>query len=494
MNSISLDGLIFLIGFFLLSGVFMTKITSRAGVPALVLFMILGMVLGSDITGLIDFSDVHLAQTIGMVALIVIHFEGGLRTDWNHVRPNLGGAAVLATAGVIFTAAILAGAAHYLLGLGWLESFLLGSIVGSTDAAAVFSVMAGQNIRKNMSSTLELESGSNDPMAMFLTIAFIEWLTRPEFSNGNPYLIPSFFIQMGMGLALGLGFGYLSSRLMNKIKLDASGLYAVLSMGLAISIYSVTTVTGGSGLLAVYVAGILIGNRELSHSHSIFRFHEGFAWLMQITMFVILGLLVFPNELTSWNLIWKGLVLSFVLMFIARPIAVFLCTMFFDYTFKEKLFLSWGGLRGAVPIVLATFPLLAGVPDPFLYFNMVFFIVLMSALLQGSTISIVASWLGLEAQPPPKRIHQLELISMGKANAEMLEVEISAHSPFLNQEVQTLGLPRETVISAIIRNGTLVMPTGKTMLEVGDVLYILTAKEQVPKVKLVLAEEIGIEV
>ncbi|WOV87130.1 potassium/proton antiporter [Sporosarcina oncorhynchi] len=491
MNDFSIDGIILLIGFFLLCGVLMTKLTSRAGVPALVLFMILGMVLGSDISGLIYFSDANLAQTIGIVALIIILFEGGLQTEWKNVRPILGGASVLATVGVILTAAVLAIAAHYVLGLGWLESFLLGSIVGSTDAAAVFSVMSGQNIKPKMSSTLEMESGSNDPMAMFLTIAFIEWLTLPNFDIGN--LIMNFFVQMGLGLILGLGFGYLSSVWMNKIKLDASGLYAVLSMGFAIAIYAVTSVVGGSGLLAVYVAGILIGTRELNHSHSIFRFHEGFAWLMQLVMFVILGLLVFPKELANWDLIWKGLVLSFILMFVARPVAVFLCTIFFDYSFKEKLFLSWAGLRGAVPIVLATFPLLAGVPNPYLYFNMIFFIVITSALLQGSTISNVARWLGLEAPPLPKRIHQLELISMDKANAEMLEVEISVNSPFLDQKVQTLGLPKETVISAIIRDGKLVMPTGRTKLQAKDVLYILTAKEQVPKVKLVLADENGFE-
>lgn len=488
MNNFSIDAVVLLIGFFLLSGVLMTKLTSRAGVPALVLFMILGMVLGSDISGLIYFSDAKMAQTVGIVALIIILFEGGLQTEWKNVRPIIGGASVLATVGVILTAALLAIAAHYVLGLGWLESFLLGSIVGSTDAAAVFSVMSGQNIKPKMSATLEMESGSNDPMAMFLTVAFIEWLTHPGFALGN--LILNFFIQMGLGLALGLGLGYLSSRWMNKIKLDASGLYAVLSMGFAIAIYSVTAVVGGSGLLAVYVAGILIGNRELNHSHSILRFHEGFAWLMQLTMFVILGLLVFPSELMDWDLIWKGLILSFILMFVARPIAVFLCTMFFNYSIKEKLFLSWAGLRGAVPIVLATFPLLAGVPDPYLYFNMIFFIVITSALLQGSTISNVAKWLDLEAPPSPKRIHQLELISMDKANAEMLEVEISANSPFINQKVQTIGLPKETVISAIIREGKLVMPTGKTKLQSRDVLYILTAKEQVPKVKLVMGEEI----
>ncbi len=488
MNNFSVDAIVLLIGFFLLSGALMTKVTSRAGVPALVLFMILGMVLGSDISGLIYFSDPFLAQTIGMIALVIILFEGGLQTEWRNVKPVLKGAGVLATGGVLITTAVLAVASHYVLGLGWIESFLLGSIVGSTDAAAVFSVMSGQNIKPKMSATLEMESGSNDPMAMFLTVAFIQWITMPDFAFFD--LILNFFLQMGFGLLLGLGLGYLASKSMNLIKLDASGLYAVLSIGFAMAIYSITAVVGGSGILAVYIAGIVIGNRELNHSHSILRFHEGFAWLMQLTMFVILGLLVFPTELANWELISKGLVLSFILMFFARPIAVFACTIFFDYTFKEKLFLSWAGLRGAVPIVLATFPLLANVDNAYLYFNMVFFIVLTSALLQGSTISNVAKWLGLEAPPTQKRIHQLELVSMDKANAEMLEVEISETSPYLNHLIQDMDLPNDTVISAIIREGVLVMPTGQTVLLSGDILYILSDKKQVPLVKEAMGEEV----
>ncbi len=488
MNEFTVEVVVLLIGFFLLSGVLMTKLTSKAGVPALVLFMILGMVLGSDISGLIYFSDAGLAQTIGMFALVVILFEGGLQTEWRNVRPVIKGAAVLATLGVVLTTAVLAVAIHYVLGLGWIESFLLGSIVGSTDAAAVFSVMSGQNIKPKMSATLEMESGSNDPMAMFLTVAFIQWLTLDDFAFGN--LIISFFLQMGLGLLLGLLFGWLTSQWMNKIKLDASGLYAVLSIGFAMAIFSLTALVGGSGILAVYVAGIMIGNRELNHSHSILRFHEGFAWLMQLVMFVILGLLVFPSELANWDLISKGLILSFILMFVARPIAVFVGTIFFDYTFKEKLFLSWAGLRGAVPIVLATFPLLAGVENAYLYFNMVFFIVITSALLQGSTISNVARWLGLEAPSSPKRIHQLELVSMDKANAEMLEVEISNDSPYLNSLVQDMDLPDDTVISAIIRDGELVMPTGQTELLERDVLYILTDKKQVKALKEAMGEEV----
>jgi len=487
MENFTTDFAILLMGIFLLSGVLMTKLSARAGVPALILFIFLGMLLGSDISGLIYFSNAKVAQMVGVLALIIILFEGGLQTQWKQVKPVLGGSIVLATVGVLVTTSIVAVAAYYVLGIGWLEAFLLGSIVGSTDAAAVFSVLAGQNIKQKLSSTLEAESGTNDPMAMFLTIVFIEWIMMPDTSAWS--LAGMFFLQMGLGVLFGFGLGIFASKTMNKIKLDAGGLYAVLSAGFAVFIYSITAVLGGSGLLAVYIAAMIIGNRELRHSHSIISFHEGFAWLMQIAMFVILGLLVFPNELADWELIWKGLVLSFVLIAIARPIAVFISTSFFPYTLKEKWFISWAGLRGAVPIVLATFPMLAGMENSHLYFNVVFFIVLSSALLQGSTIPVVANLLKLNGPAVPKRIHSLELVSMDRANAEMLEVELSASSPFAGQLLQTIGLPKKTVISAIIRDGDLVMPTGSTKLQPKDVLYILTEKDQVKNVKLVLAEE-----
>lgn len=483
----TINGIILICGAFLLIGVLMTKVSARAGVPSLVLFMVIGMILGSDISGLIYFSSAEIAQLVGVFALIIILFEGGLQTQWKNIRPVLGGSLVLATLGVLITTAVVAFAAYYVLGITVLEALLLGSIVGSTDAAAVFSVLAGQNIKGRISSTLEAESGTNDPMAMFLTIAFIQLILTPESSVFT--MLGSFVLQMGVGAILGIVLGLLASWTINRIKLNASGLYAVLSVGFAIFIYSFTALLGGSGLLAVYLAALVIGTRDLTHSYSIISFNEGLAWLMQILMFVILGLLVFPSQLAEWDLIWKGLILSLVLIFIARPIAVFASTIFFDYSLNEKLFMSWAGLRGAVPIVLATFPMLAGLENSFLFFNVVFFIVLTSALLQGSTIPYVADKLKLNGRPSPKRIHSLELVSMDKANAEMLEVELTSKSPFAGQLVQTIGLPKQTLISAIIRSGRLVMPTGTTKLKVGDVLYVLTEKKQVSKVKMVLGEE-----
>lgn len=368
MIDFSTNGLILMGGIFLLAGVLMTKVSSRAGVPSLVLFMIIGMFLGSDVTGLIYFSNAEIAQLVGIVALIFILFEGGLQAKWQHIRPVMGGSLSLATIGVLITTMIVAATAYSILDITWLEAFLLGSIVGSTDAAAVFSVLAGQNVNSKISSTLEAESGTNDPMAMFLTIAFIQLIMLPDASVAS--MIGSFVLEMGLGAVLGVLLGYLASWTLNRIRLDASGLYAVLSAGFAIFIYSVTALMHGSGLLAVYLAALVLGTRQLTQSYSIISFHEGVAWLMQIVMFVLLGLLVFPSQLLDWDLMWKGLVLSFVLILIARPIAVFASTAFFDYSLKEKFFLSWAGLRGAVPIVLATFPMIAGVQNSYLFFNL----------------------------------------------------------------------------------------------------------------------------
>ncbi|MGK7379011.1 potassium/proton antiporter [Planococcus shenhongbingii] len=487
MIEFSTNGLILMGGIFLLAGVLMTKVSSRVGVPSLVLFMIIGMALGSDISGLIDFTNAKIAQLVGIVALIFILFEGGLQANWKHIRPVIGGSIALATVGVMITTVIVAVTANYILDITWLEAFLLGSIVGSTDAAAVFSVLAGQNIKSKISSTLEAESGTNDPMAMFLTIAFIHLIQSPEVSVGS--MVGTFVLEMGLGAIIGLALGFLASWTLNRIKLNTSGLYAVLSAGFAIFIYSSAAMLHGSGLLAVYLAALVIGTRQLTQSYSIVSFHGAMAWLMQIIMFVLLGLLVFPSQLAEWDLIWRGLVLAFVLLLIARPVAVFVSTLFFDYTLKEKIFLSWAGLRGAVPIVLATFPMLAGIENSYLFFNIVFFIVITSALLQGSTIPFFARKLSLNGRPSQKRIHSLELISMDRANAEMLEVELTDKSPFAGQLVQTIGLPKHTLISAIIRSGKLVMPTGTTKLKAGDVLYVLTEKKQVTKVKMVLGEE-----
>ncbi|WP_414694761.1 potassium/proton antiporter [Paenibacillus sp.] len=468
MEAFTVDSAILIFSLLLVIGVITTKFSSRLGVPSLVFFILVGMVLSR----FIYYDNAYLTQLFGTLALIVILFEGGLQTKWANIRRVAVPSVTLATAGVFATTAIIGVLAKYILGVSWLEGLLFGAIVGSTDAAAVFAVLGNKNIRPRLTSTLEAESGTNDPMAIFLTVALIELIVRPETSVLS--LAAGLVWQMGLGLGLGFLFGKLSVWTINKINLDSSGLYPVLSMALAISTYSVTAMLGGSGLLAVYVMAVLVGNSDLTYRHSIFRFNEGFAWMMQISMFILLGLLVFPDQLV--HVVWQGLALSALLMFVARPIGVFLSIAFMKYNVKEMTFISWAGLRGAVPIVLATYPMMAGLENSQLLFNVVFFVVLTSALIQGSTISPLANKLGLSGGKKATLPHSLELVSIGKTNKEMIEIEVESRSAISGSEIRDVQLPEDTLVSAIIRDGKIVTPKGNTRIQEGDILYILVDK------------------
>ncbi|MFC0238094.1 potassium/proton antiporter [Fictibacillus phosphorivorans] len=486
-GGLNVDYFILLLAILLLLGVVTTKFSSRFGVPALVLFIGIGMLVGSDGLNFIYFDDPHLSQLVGVIALIIILFEGGLQTKWGSVKPILTTSLSLATFGVFLTTAVVAVSVKLLLDVNWLEAFLFGSIVGSTDAAAVFSVLAGKNVKEKLSSTLEAESGSNDPMAVFLTITFIELLTKDSTSILG--LILSFFWQMGMGAVFGYLFGKLAVYAINRIRLESSGLYPVFALSFAILTYGVTMLAGASGLLAVYVAAVLMGNSHLTYRNSIVRFNEGFAWMMQILMFAILGLLVFPSELFHVDIMLKGLMISFVLIVIARPIGVFLSMPTSAFTINEKLFISWSGLRGAVPIVLATFPLIEGVENSQLLFNLVFFVVLTSALIQGSTIPWVAQKLKLTEKEKPTSPHVLELVSMGKANAEIVEFFVPEHAKIIGQTLEEISLPKESAVSAMIRGDELITPTGRTEIHAHDILYIMAHKSKLKSVTEYLSKQ-----
>ncbi|MGD6967326.1 potassium/proton antiporter [Rossellomorea vietnamensis] len=484
---ISSDYFILMTALLLVTGVITTKFSTRLGVPALVLFILVGMLAGSDGLGIIYFDNAKLTQLIGILALVMILFEGGLQTKISTVKSVAKPALSLATLGVLITTSVVAVAAKLILGVSWLEGFLFGAIVGSTDAAAVFAVLKGQNVKGELGSTLEVESGTNDPMAVFLTISFIELLTVENPSY--PLIIGSFFWQMGLGLVLGILFGKLATRSINRINLDSSGLYPVYAMAFALLAYSITDLFNASGLLAVYVAAMLIGNSELTYKHSIFKFNEGFAWMMQILMFVILGLLVFPSQLFTWDVALKGVLLSAILILLARPAAVFLSLVKSDFDVKEKVFLSWAGLRGAVPIVLATFPLIAGIENSPMIFNVVFFVVLTSALIQGSTISIFAEKLGLTGPKKIDPVHSLELVSIGRANAEIMEVEVNEETPIVGKSLIEIVFPKDVLINAIIRGSELVTPYGETVIEKGDILYILVSRSSKRDLKKMLNVE-----
>lgn len=483
---IETDYFIFLTAVLLLIGVLTVKFSTRLGVPALVLFVLVGMLVGSDGLGLIYFDNAGLAQLAGIFALIIILFEGGLQTKWKTVKLVAVPSLLLATVGVLITAAVVGLGAKFIIGVTWLEAFLFGAIVGSTDAAAVFAVLSGQNIKKKLSSTLEVESGTNDPMAVFLTIAIIQLIIIDNASILSMFGL--FFWQMGAGLLIGYVLGKVASYTINSINLDSSGLYPVLAMGFAILTYSITAIIGASGLLAVYVAALVIGNSDLTYRHSIFRFNEGFAWMMQILMFMILGLLVFPSQLMDLKIIGNGLLLSAILILIARPAAVFLSIPFFKYNIKEKFFLSWAGLRGAVPIVLATFPMIAGLENSQLIFNIVFFVVFTSALIQGSTITLMAEKLGLTGPPQITSPHSLELVSIGKANAEIVEYIVDEDNELIGKTLAEIDFPERVLISAIIRGERLVTPQGDTEIQSGDILYILSSKKSLKHLKELLEQ------
>ena len=391
------DELLLISAILLLLSILAWLISSRLGIPSLLFFLAIGMLAGSDGPGGIYFDNVFVAQSIGVVALAFILFAGGLDTEWKVVRPALGGALSLSTIGVLLTAIVVALFAMLLLHISFLQGMLLGAIISATDAAAVFSVLGARQLRLKgiLLPLLELESGSNDPMAVFLTIGLTELLTQPQQSFLN--VIVLFIQQMGIGAISGLVLGWVSLQLIKRLHLAVVSLYAVLTIALVLFTYGLTATLGGSGFLAVYLMGLIVGNSSIQRVNRIARFHDAIAWLMQIAMFLILGLLVFPSHLPAVAV--SGLLITGVAIFIARPASVLISLLPVKLSLREKLFISWVGLRGAVPIVLATFPLLANVPQAAALFDLTFFVVLVSVLLQGTTVPLVAKWLRVVAAP-----------------------------------------------------------------------------------------------
>ncbi|MEK5143213.1 potassium/proton antiporter [Paenibacillus jamilae] len=460
--------IVLLLSSLLLVGVLTTKFSSRFGMPALVLFIAVGMVLSQ----FIYFDNAFITQLVGILALIVILFEGGMQTKFADVKPVIRPALSLSTFGVIITTVVIGVCAKFILGVSWMESMLFGAIVGSTDAAAVFSVLGGKNIKKRITSTLEAESGSNDPMAVFLTVTLIELIHHPEQSIWIHILL--FLWEMGFGLVVGFVLGRIGVYAINKMNFDSSGLYPVMALAFAVLTYAAASLLEASGLLAVYVMAIVLGNSDLTYKRSIIHFNNGFAWMVQIMMFVLLGLLVFPDQLLG--IAWQSLALSFILMLVARPIGVFLSLLFSRYSVREKTLLSWAGLRGAVPIVLATYPLLDEMDVGPLFFNVVFFVVLTSAIIQGTTISWLAVKLGLMDPNETSSPSLLELVSLGKTTSEINHIQVQKGMSIAGKAIQDIQLPEDILFTAIIRNEQIIAPRGTTVIEPGDTLYVLSPK------------------
>jgi potassium/hydrogen antiporter len=456
----------------LLVSILTSKTSFRLGIPALILFLLVGMLAGSDGPGGIYFYDPQAAQFLGTIALTLILFSGGLDTKIESIRPVIWQGVSLATLGVLITATLVGGFVSWLLDFSFLNGMLVGAIVSSTDAAAVFSVLRTRRIglKGNLRPLLELESGSNDPMAFFLTVA----LTQVVMQSGGsawPFVL-MFLKQMIIGGLAGYGMGRGMVWLINRIHLDVEGLYPVLVMALVFFTYSATDFIGGNGFLAVYLAGIWLGSSVFIHKKSLLRFYDGLAWLMQIVMFLTLGLLVFPKQILP--IIDEGILVALFLMFVARPLAVFISLAKADgLNVRKKLFISWVGLRGAVPIVFATFPLLAGVPYSNMIFNLVFFVSVLSVLLQGYTLPLVAKWLRVSVPEQIARKSVLDLELNEGAKSKLFEFDVIRGAPAVGKSIVSLALPSKVLIVLIQRNEKYEVPRGTTVIHENDHLLIM---------------------
>jgi potassium/hydrogen antiporter len=473
-----IDTVILVAGVLLLLGIVSSKLSARLGMPVLVLFLLLGMLAGSEGIGRIEFEDYALAHAIGTVALIMILFDGGLGTSMAAIRMSWKPSLLLATVGVAVTAGITGVAASWILGISLLEGLLLGSIVGSTDASAVFSILrsGGIGLPKRIAAVLEVESASNDPMAIFLTIGCIELLLGNI--TAGPNMLGLFASQMLAGAAIGLVSGYAAIWVVNRIELGAAGMYPVLVSAFCLLTYGLTVQSNGSGFLAVYLAGVVVGNRQLMFQQGIRRFHDAVAWLAQIIMFVTLGMLSFPSRLVEVS--GKAILVALVLIFLARPLAVLLSALPFRFNFKELTFMSWVGLKGAVPITLATFPLMFSTPGASMQagmiFDVVFFTVVVSAIVQGTTIAPAARLLGLERPRNPEPPLTLEISSLRNVDGKVVDYTIGADSKAVDRLVKELALPTGVVIAMIARGEKLIPPQGNTRIKTGDhVILVLRA-------------------
>ena len=477
-----IENILLVAAILLLLSIVASKASGRLGIPALLLFLLTGMLAGSEGPGGIYFDDPWLSQLVGVAALAFILFDGGLSTEWHVVRPVFSKGLALSTLGVLITAISVGLFATLVLDFTFLEGLLLGSIVSSTDAAAVFSILRSRDVqlKGKLEPLLELESGSNDPMAVFLTIGFTQLIITPNSSLVD--LVPMFFQQMLLGALLGFAFGRLASALVNRMNLAYQGLYPVLTIALVMLTYGATTWLGGNGFLAVYLAGLVMRKNDFLHRRSITRFHEGLAWLMQIGMFLVLGLLVFPSELMP--VIGIGLLVSVFLILVARPLSVLLSLLPTKLNLREKALVSWVGLRGAAPIILATFPLVAGVDHSDTIFNLVFFIVLTSVLIQGTTIIPVARLLGVYGpSQPSKPLYPLEFIPAASPDSGLVNLEISARSGVVGKKIVDLHLPDTALVVLVNRRGKFVIPSGGTVLEAGDRMMVLADQDSIDEVR-----------
>jgi len=445
-----------------------SKVSDRFGIPSLVVFLAVGMLAGSDGLLGIAFDSQRIAHDVGIIALIFILYTGGLDTNLKSIKPIMMSGIMLATVGVVLTAALVALLVKFLLGLTWLEALLFGAIISSTDAAAVFAILGAKEIllKNNIRPLLELESGSNDPMAIFLTVTMIQIIalnTVPDASDITVALIKQFLL----GGLMGYVFGVALPGLFNRLRLEYWGLYPVFSMAWVMLLYVLAGKVGGNGFLAVYIAGMFINKKEFAHKKNLIGFHDGIAWTMQIVVFLTLGLLVNPSQLPAVAL--AGTVIAFWIMFIARPMGVFLSLLLSRYNAKEKIFISWVGLRGVVPIVLATYPFGANLPNSELIFNTIFFVVFVSIIIQGMTLEKVAQKCGVKEEAASKEV---EMSNLPIFYHTLRQHTIRFDSEVVGKNLAELELPSDFLVLLIKRKGEYIKPTGSSVFEDGDLLLI----------------------